>query len=327
MPSARSADNAALFYEAGQEFSAMAALTDSGDHTTFASAADLWSGESGFDAVVRPNGLVTGGAITPKSGTNNAVSVAALTCYLAGVLTSVAAGDVTATRGTTNGYRITSITVDSSGALAAVAGTESTAFSATRGAAGGPPLIPVGSIEIGQVRLTSTTAAVVAEAEIRSVIGDTVERYDYPLFDINYREGSVEFVSALPLIHTGSVPKKVYAEYYEPVFAEISNAFDYVPPEESYSTTSTAVYGGAVSATSASLGQGSFSAMLQDGITDPIVSKKGKVLWFKFFPDRLRAPYQLAQGKLGISRTFPASGNIQGAFTINASEAAKEVAE
>lgn len=327
MPSARSAANAALYYEAGQEFSPMAALTDSGDRTSFVSAADIWSGEEGYDAVVRPDGLVTGGAITPKAGTNNAVSVAALTCYLAGTLVSVAAGDVTATRGTTNGYRITSITVDSSGALAAVAGTESTAFATTRGTAGGPPLIPVGSIEIGQVRLSSTTAAVVAASEIRVVPGDTVERYDSPQFDINYREGRVEFVSALPAIHTGNKPKGVYAEYFEPVFAEVPNSSDFVPPEESFSTTSTPVYGGAVSATSASLGQGTFNAMLQDGVTDPLIGKKGKTLWFKFFPDRLRAPYILCQGKLGVARQYPAGGNIQGAFTVNAAETAKEVSE
>jgi len=48
-------------------------------------------------------------------------------------------------------------------------------------------------------------------------------------------------------------------------------------------------------------------------------------LWFKFFPDRYASPYILCQGKLGISRTFPAGDSLQAACTISASEAASEV--
>ena len=40
-----------------------------------------------------------------------------------------------------------------------VAGTATTAFSDTRGASGGPPFIPVGSVEVAQVRLTSNVRA------------------------------------------------------------------------------------------------------------------------------------------------------------------------
>ena len=156
------AENAKLQYEAGQNSVAMVELTNSGDETTFTSAATLWSGRSGYAPVVRPNGLLTGGAVIPDaSAVNNVVDVAALTCNLAGVVTSVAAGELTATRPATAVSKVISLTVNSSGALAAVAGTDgsTTAFSETRAAAGGPPVIPVGSIEIGQVRLTSNTAA------------------------------------------------------------------------------------------------------------------------------------------------------------------------
>ena len=57
------AENAKLQYEAGQNAAAMAALTNSGDATNFTSAASLWSGRSGYAPVVRPNGLLTGGAV------------------------------------------------------------------------------------------------------------------------------------------------------------------------------------------------------------------------------------------------------------------------
>ena len=70
----------------------MSALTNSGDETTFTSGASLWSGKvPGYAPVVRPNGLLTGGAVTVHA-TNDKVTVAALTCNLQGVVTSVAAG-------------------------------------------------------------------------------------------------------------------------------------------------------------------------------------------------------------------------------------------
>lgn len=326
MAIAKTAANAALYYEAGQQLTPMSALTDSGDHTVFTSAASLWSGRSGFDADVRPNGLKTGGALTPKSGTNNSVTVAALTANLAGAAISVAGSDVTVARGSTKDYIINAVTVNASGALAVVTGTEGDSFSTTRGAAGGPPLIPVGSIEIGHVRLTSRTAGVVQASEIRATPGDTVERYDYPLFEVDYTKGRTVFASPLPTIHTGGVAKGVYASYNEPVFSEATPVSDFVPPEESHSTSSTAVYGGAIGSASSQLGQGSFTAYLASGVTDPLVALKNQTLWFKFYPDRLKGDYIRCQGKLGISRTFPAGDSMQASCTISASAAAQEVA-
>ncbi len=321
------AENAKLEYEAGQAAVAMSALTDSGDRTIFTSAASIWSGRSGYAPTVRPNGLLTGGAITPAV-TNNVVNVAALTCHLAGVVTSVAGAPVTITRPTGNVAKVISITVNSSGTLAAVAGTDgaTTAFVETRGAAGGPPFIPVGSIEIGQVRVTSSTAAAVAASEIFSVVGLHVERADFPLFDLDYTEGAARFLAALPAIHTGSLPKGVYASYASPIFGEVALASDFVPPETSHSVSSTQVYGTTLGSTSSTLGQGSFTAYLTNGISDGLIGLKNETLWFRFYPDRYQASYLLTQGKLGIARTFPAGDQIQAACTISASAAAVEVA-
>jgi hypothetical protein len=319
------AENAKLQYEAGQNAVAMSELTNSGDETTYTSAATLWSGRSGYAPVVRPNGLLTGGTITPHADADK-VAIAALTCNLAGVVTSVAAGSVTITRGlTTDVCNITSITINSSGALAAVSGVDHTAFSETRGANGGPPLIPVGSIEIGQVRTGSITSAVVAASEIYQVVGLHTERADFPLWDVNYGAGTITFLGALPEIHTGTVPKKVYASYASPIFADVALASDFVPPETSHSVASTQVYGTTLGSTSSTLGQGSFTAYLNNGVADALVLLKNLTLWFKFFPDRYASPYILAQGKLGISRTFPAGDSIQAACTISASAAAAEV--
>lgn len=335
MPTAK---DARLQYEASQQAAVMTLLADSGDHMLFTSAAALWSGRAGFAPVVRPNGLLTGGLITPHASAST-VAVAALTCNLAGVVTSVAAGSVAAARPATAVAKVVSITVNAAGALAAVAGTDggTTAFSETRGAAGGPPLIPVDSIEIGQVRYTSNTAAVVLASEINQLPGVHLERADYPLYEVNHGPvvdggivqkagGSVGFSEALPLIHTGPVAKRVYASYAVPQFVDVPLASDFVPPETTHSVSSEQVYGSTIGSSSSSLGQGSFTARLTNGVDDPLVKQKNQNLWFKFFPDRYATQNMLCQGLLGIARTFPAANQIQAACTISAAKSAIELA-
>lgn len=320
------AQNARLDYEAAQTLYAMAALTDSGDHTTFSSAADYWSQKSGYTPDIKPNGILTGGVMTPTAGENNKVDVAALTLNLNGVETAVAGSSgVSITRGvSTDTHNITSITVNAAGSVVAVSGTDGTAFSETRGAAGGPPLIAVDSVEIGQVRTTSVTAAEVTESEIRQIAGTHQERASYPSYTADPLTGSLTFVSALPLIHTGGVAKKVFAEVYEPDFAEVVDATSFVPPETTHSISSTTVYKRAIGAVSSSLNQGSFSAMLSDGVTDPLVTLKNEKLFFRFYPDENKSAHLLCVGTLGLARTFPADNLIQGNFTINAEYAATE---
>ena len=321
------AENAKLQYEAGQNSVAQTALTDSGDRTTFTSVASIWSGRAGFSPVVRPNGLLTGGAIT-TTVTASAVTVAAMTANLAGVVAAVGSGTLACARPATAVSKVVSVTVNSAGVLTAVPGTDgaTTAFSEARGAVGGPPLIPVGSIEIGQVRYVSNVAAVVLASEIYQVVGLHTERADFPLFDVNFNKGSVGFLDAIPAIHTGTLPKGIFASYAAPIFADVALASDFVAPETSNSVTSTQVYGATLGSTSSTLNQGSFTAYLTDGVTDALVVLKNANLWFRFYPDRYKSPYILSQGKLGISRAFPAGDNLQATCTVSASVAAVEVA-
>lgn len=402
-------------FESGQTLVTYVALTDDGDQTKFNSAATIWSDKSGYSPSIRPNGLITGGAITPAAtGTSNYVDTAAITCYLAGVATSVAASvdndcprpdttylvltlaasgytncvasDIgkTVTGGTTGDtgtliaynnttrqwvvdqtdsgdvfddddealtigsgtgagdmsavaaactHQINSITVTSAGAIAVVQGQEGTSFSTTRGDIGGPPFIPTTSIEVGQVRYTASAAAAVASTEIFQVIGTHKEMYNYPLWSVRYGEVSngalgyagVDFLAALPAIHTGSLPKRVYAQYYTVSFTEANNASDFKPPEKTHSVSSTQVYNNVINSSSSSLGQGSFTCQLEDGLTDPIVQQKDSKLWFRFYPDRYKSPYQLCQGKLGVGRSNPAGGNITSACTISAATEALDV--
>ncbi len=329
------AGNALIQYEAGQSVVAMVELSDDGDHKIYNSADALWSDRSGYEPDVKPNGLVSGGKVTPESSsTNDQVDVAALVCYLAGVSTEVgAAADNAITRGTTKEMTIHSVTVTAAGAIAIVDGTEGDSLVETRDAAGGPPLIAVDAIEIAQIRVTTKAAAAVKASEIFEVVGTHRERYDFPTWEIDHARVADQVIglagitlnSALPLIHTGSVSKKVFASYNEPQFAEIPNSSDFVPPETAHSVSSTEIYGSVRGATSKSLAQGSFTAHLRDGISDGLLTLKDEKLWFKFKQDRLKNPYILTHGTLGIKRTFPAGASIVAACTVSAEKTSAEV--
>ncbi|MEH6575790.1 MAG: hypothetical protein V7731_01815 [Amphritea sp.] len=314
------ADKAKLEFESGQTAVPMAKLTDSGNKKLFTAAAGLWSGVEGSEYNVKPNGLATGGVASPAvSVTNDLVDVTALTCYLAGVLTAVGAGvDTAITRAATLTHQISSVTVTAAGALAVLAGTEGNAFVETRGVAGGPPYIPTDSIEVAQVRLASGAAAVITASEIFSTVGLHTEKYDYPVMSVDELNGEVTFAAALPAIHTGDISKEVWASYATPDFFEVVDAYDYVPPEESISVSSKAVYNSVKGSTSASLSQGSFNTLLKDGVTDDLVAQQGQKLWFRFYPNRNKAPYILCQGVLSFKRSFPSAGDMVMACQISA---------
>lgn len=333
------ADNAKIQLELGRDLTTYELMTTTDRQYFISSTSDIWSGKSGYEPVVRPNGLVTGGAVIPDSaGANDLIDVAALTCYLAGVLTSVgAAANQTCLRGAdANVCRINSVQITSAGAVSIVSGTAHTAFSEVRDAAGGPPLILVGSIEIAQVRLGAVAAAPISADEIYDVVGQHCERYDYPVYDVNNigkglaytvaaeENAHIKFSSVLPASHTGAVSKRVYIQFYEPVMSDLSKTLDFKPVENTHSVASTQYYGGTVGARSSSIGQGGFTALLNTGVSDDLIKEKDHVLTVKFFPDRLKTQYILTQGKIGLTRTFPAGGQIQAACTISAESVSAE---
>ena len=334
------ASNAKVQVEAGQTLVEYEALTDAGNHQIFNPSAALMS--SVIAPEVHADGVATGINMVgvAASGSDDVVDVAAFTAWSQGTLHTVTADtDVAVTRPATNVSKINSITMNTSGAIAVVAGTDgSTAtFSETRGAAGGPPYIPVGSVEIGQVRLTSSTAAAVTAGEIKQN-GAYTERSAFPVFTVNpvgigaYAETTgtdtafVKFNEALDTRHTGDVTKGVYAQYYTPSFADIPRASDFVPAETSHSLTSEDTYDGPIGSSSSSINQASFSCKLDDGVNDLIASVKNKNVTVKFFPNRNNSANYVTQGKLGIARTFPVSGQISASCTISAEVPSAEFA-
>lgn len=333
-------ENAKLEYEAGQDLTAFVALTDQGDHLEYRSAASLWSNRSGYAPNVKPNGVATGLVVSvAASGSDNVVDVSAGTVYLAGVLTSVGAdADLSIPRPAGANFQILSVTVASNGAIAVVEGAEHSAHSTTRGADGGPPWIPTGSVELAQVHYTSSSSGVVAATEIKAIVNTHREIYTFPTWDVVYGEvengvlgyAGVDMTSAPMVSHsdnagTATWTKKIYAQYYEPEFAELPDAYDFKPPGNTHSVSSKQVYGRTKGSKSSSINAGSFSAELTDGISDGLLTFADATLWFRFYQDRLKAPYILCQGSLGIDATFPADANVAASCSIAAENVALRV--
>jgi len=323
---------AKISIETGQTLTVYAAMTDSGDHQIH-SVGTIFSGKSGFESSIRPEGMVAGRNVLSVSVTADTVVVAGFTCYLKGVLTTITAASDTFTRNTGPGKAaIISVTVTSGGALAIVPGGEGagSTFSETRDAAGGPPYIPVNHIEIGQLRITSSTAAVLTAAEIFQVVGTHTERFDFPSWeesnlgdgikaDSNAEQQShIKLSSALPAIHTGGTYKLIYAQYYTPIFSELAKTSDFVPADQAHSVSSQQYYNGTIASAAASLGAGAFTALLTDGISDAILNEQDEIITVKYWSDRNKSPYVLSQGALGIARSFPVAAQNQAVVTIAA---------
>jgi hypothetical protein len=309
--------------ELGRTLTDFTQMADSGDHQIFTEGV-LYSGKSGFEPEVRPNGIVSGQRVLSPHASADTVAIAAFTAYSKGVLFIVAATSLALTRPSTSTHKICSLVMDDTGVIDEVEGTEGTGFSTTRGADGGPPLIPADAVEIGQIRFDAQAAAVIAADEIYQDIGQHAEYADYPVpeaFNIgkgSYAEVSAEknahvkFNEALPLSHTGEEPKRTYIKYYTPSLTTLSRTADFKAAEVGVTKSSETMYegsgvSGAIGAMKAdSVGDVSFTAFANDGVSDAIIREKNQMVTVKFFPDGNKAPYLLSQGMLGFDRDFPA---------------------
>ena len=318
--------------EIGRTLTSYTAMTDS-DHQIFYRGV-TWSDYDDAEADVRPDGMVTGRNVLSVHASDDTVTVAAFTAYTKGVLTTVSATTDTFTRLTGGLSNVVSVYMGSDGAVAVMPGTigASAAFSDTRAAAGGPPLIPVGGVEIGQIRVTANTAAVLTAAQIFQVVGTHVDRYDFPDWT-EYPLGKgynadttdeikahIKFSSALSATQVGPAYKHVYVQYYTPSYAEVMKTLDFVPAEDSHSVSSTQYYDGTTASKSSSLGQASFTALLSNAINDTLLGEQDQIITVKFWPNRNKDPYILTQGTLGVTRSFPVADQNQAACTISAEE-------
>lgn len=331
------AANAVIEYEAANQLKPYALMDDSGDKKLFSFPDKLVSKRSGYEPVIRPDGIMTGSnLITPGDGSDR-IDIAGFTCAIGGATFTVAPESaVTVSRGLK--YIINSIVYDGAD-ISVVTGTgHASAHNENRGTAGGPPSIPIGSIEIGQVRYSDTSSAPVTLADIyQTVEGGHVERYDYPLWDTPNcigegnavtnaarKNAHIEFYSEIPTIHgaTATSPptaeKSVYAQYYVPVFTIISESEEFKPAETSSSVSSKQLYRKTVGSASESLGSGGFKAYVENGISDNLTILAGELLLFRFYPDINKEPFSVTQGYLALATSYPAGDQISVTATISA---------
>jgi hypothetical protein len=303
----KTAEDARLQVEQGFVFWDFEKGTDSGDQRkfTFSGTLKLFSLVKGQAPVVRPDGVRSGLVISPAlAGGNNEVDVSAGAAFVGGKdLAISAAANVACTRTAAGGsFQINSIIVDNAGAITVIAGTEGASFSATRGAAGGPPYITVDKIELGQVKFTSNTDAPVLASEIDQ---NVMERYDIPSFVDVPEEAAIRMLTALDKRHTGDVTKGIWVKHYEPVFNDIPEASNWKPVDQTQKNQSGRTYDGVFSIGTKELGEGSFDVMLKGQAGEILNSVVNGRRWFRFYPDKYQSDYQLVCGDLTYAREFP----------------------
>ena len=321
-----SASEALLEFEFGQNPSnGVEELTNSGDNQTFFSGTAIgslqWSNANGRSPAVTIDGVINGATITPST-TPDTVNVSAGLYNLSGTADQsiISAVDLLIDRPITDTHMISSVTITAGGAFSVVQGAESTAFSSDRGDPGGPPYVPVGELEVGQVRYTSKPSAIVGVAEIQQIEGLSRETPLFPFFppqDI-YANGGVVFSQPLNAIHTGDLPKGVYALYFTPIYSEVQLGKDFTPPNESATVNSDERYNATVASISRSLSAGSVNVLLADGHTDPIITADRDTRWGRFYSNRHRTPHIQGQSIIAMTLNYPADDNINADITMAA---------
>lgn len=290
------------------------------------------------DPVVRLDGVRTGCKVS-VSTTVNAIEVAAGTYYLKGSSYSLAATTVTSiSRPTSSGNVIvTALSVDSSGTVNKTAGSEGTP-SSTRGAAGGPPYIPVDQVLIGYVNAEYTSVSGGAVFGTSEIDDESKEYYDIPGYQFKWYEpdyekkGCIEFYTALETIHNNSadgtgddVTRNVYASYHDANFEEIPDARD-ASLSEDMSTIAGRSYGDSYAEKSLDVPEwgGSVDVFWSD--VDDIFDKiKNTKRWVKVYPDRDNDRYYAGVAIMKISRTVPVSDNMGGTLTFEGSGQLHEI--
>ena len=319
-----SASEALVQVEFGQNPSnGVEELTNAGDNINFysgvAMGANRWSDANGRSPTVVIDGVVNGGYATPST-TVDTVNVSAALYNVGGVAgeSIVSSTDLLVARPSGSAFLISAITITAAGAWAVVAGAEGSAFVSVRGDPGGPPLIPVGDIELNHVRYSAQASAVVGASEIQSIDGVNREPAKYPFYEPRdmFKNGGISFSQEVPAIHVGVLPKGVYAQYFTPVFGDIPLAKDFTPPSESATVNSEEWYRATLASISRSLSAGSYTQALEDGITDPIMSADRDKRWMKFFPNINKPPFYAGQGIFAIVVSYPADDNITAEITI-----------
>jgi hypothetical protein len=293
----------------------------------FYSSAERFTGIESYQPTVYLDGV--NGACNISAGTAaDSYDVSSGTYQIKGNEYSLSSstGNTSLTRPAVDGNIVVNgVSVDTSGNLTVTAGSEGTT-STTRGAAGGPPFIPVDEVLLGYITLSYTSAtagAVVASTEI----DNASKEYSYmPGYTIIHHDdgdtdlGCVEFKAALGTIHTGSVTRNVYATYFEPQdYVEISDSKDFTTDEvqatvqsEAYDDSTQQSHMGVESWT------GSFDYYFKKAKATVFYElKSNRKRFFKFYPDRDATEHFTGRAVItSISSSAPVSDMIGGTIAL-----------
>lgn len=296
-----------------------------------------------YEPDVKLDGVVSGLILT-ASITVDAVDFSAGIVNIKGVEVTVAASTLSSIgRPTIDGNVIqNAVVVDENGTVTAVAGIEGTT-SNTRGAAGGPPFLPLDQVLLGYVILgyvAATGGVIITAAEIDAA---SKERSDIPGYKILYHdgqdernpngsnEGCIDFTSVLDQIHntlddptgaTGAAAdRNVYCSWRTPVFEEIPDCMD-VTKGETLATINTLAYGDTYEEKAVSTPSWSASfSYYWSKVNDIIDVVKNTKRFFKLYPDRDNAQHWLGVCTITANHNVPVSDALQGDVTMEGSGA------
>jgi hypothetical protein len=327
--------------EVGTNYYPMAALSTVSSPASevgkkFETSAEFLSAQEDLEPVVRLDGVVSGLTLSPGSGYNE-VDYSDGSVYIKGNTVNVTAGTITdLLRPTVAGQvRVTALTVDENGTVnktAASAGASST----VRGAAGGPPFLPVDEVLIGYITMSyyggsASGASTIAASEIND---ETRERATIPSYEIMYHDGSgsnptnvgaIRFATALPLIHAataagpGTNRRNVYCSYYAAEFEQVPDARDF-SFDEDVATVRSRAYMDASEETSISIPSWSGTGSVYfDRVSDLMTLIKNSKRWIKYFPDQDNTDYWAGRAVMKVSRNLPVDDNLMATLTIEGS--------
>lgn len=297
--------------------------------TVLTNSGELWSMDDArpvnLSPVIRPDGVASGLEIAPAaSGGDNLSDVSAGWYWLGGVKRQHAGyTDLGLTRGV---ELKSSVTIDSSFDITAVNGVSGAGggYSAARGVSGGPPYIPVGSLELNQFQSDSGTAAAITIGELRSLANTHREVSSFPawqVFPMGTEEynANIKFQIVPMLNHTGDVRKAVYSTTYTPVFVQVPIAKNFAPVDTATAIATEEWYKNIVTGDeSDSITQSTYTQKLDNGVDDPLIKDwKGHFLMLKFYPVSTEPEMHiLTQGRVQVSRTFTVGTSLQAAVII-----------
>lgn len=183
-------------------------LSDSGDHKTFTAAHGVWDQSDPDYPQPLPDGLISGGEITPHTSADTA-AVAAGTVSIAGTVVSFSATSKSLTLSDDpDEIVINSIIVDNAGSVTVLAGTQG-ASGGARGAAGGPPYITVGKVLLAEITCTNVSGVIT-----QNVIDYGAREYNsIPGFTVDHINGKIVYDAAITPIHTGPTARRTYVTY------------------------------------------------------------------------------------------------------------------